>query len=953
MSSRSTPVPRGLTVFIADLRNCRAKEQEEKRVNKELANIRSKFKDGSLSGYQVKKYVSKLLYMYILGYDIDMGHMEAVNLLSSNKYTEKQVGYLGVTLLLNENSDLLRLVINSIRKDLDDNNEVFQCLALHAIANIAGKDMAESLGNDVQRVLVSKSNRTFVKKKAALTLLRLYRKNPDAFAAALKDWSPRIVALLDEPDLGVVTTVTSLITAFAQSAPELFVSCVPKAVDRLRRVVVEHEFTPDYVYYKVPNPWMQVKLLRLLQYYAPPADPTTRSRLNEVLKAIITSSQDASKNPQSSNAQNAVLFEAISLAIADDPESRIVADAANILCRFIASKETNVRYLGLETMSHLAGFSDSGLEIIKTHQDAIILSLKDRDISVRRRALDLLYSMCDQTNAKGIVAELLQYLMVAEYGIREEMVLKLAILAEKWAEDYSWYVDVMLQLVSIAGDHVGDEVWHRVIQIIVNHQELQEYAARTVLESLKSPSCHETTVKVGGYVLGEFGHLIVESPGASPIEQLTSLHSKFGNCSMATRALLLTTYLKFVNLFPEIKQDVVRIFQQYRHVLDLEVQQRASEYLAIASMPTDEVLQSVCDEMPGFPDRESALVSRLEKKIADTEDKRTWVIGGKEANSQRRSLRNRGKQPAVPPLVDAPAVPEKVLPALPPKEQPVAKVNGTSHIEPAVNGRANGGFTDLPAETSAPAVPKRALPELSPTERFFNKLVTSANGVLYEDDNVQFGVKSEYRGHLGRIALFIGNKTQSTLLNLAIDVRSPQELKISVTQPLSQDSIPPVTQYSQTYNVECAGVPSKPPVLVVSYDLAGIPITHSLDLPIVIAKFMEAIDLTPTDFFNRWKQIGGPPREVQTIFPSSGPIDLGKVKAAMAGVKLGICHAADPNPNNVVAAGILNTVSTGKVGCLVRLEPNAERQIFRLTIRCTNDAVAEALKKFLSQTFSQ
>jgi AP-2 complex subunit alpha len=58
--------------------------------------------------------------------------------------------------LLNENSDLLRLVINSIRKDLDDNNEVFQCLALHAIANIAGRDMAESLANDVERVLVSK-----------------------------------------------------------------------------------------------------------------------------------------------------------------------------------------------------------------------------------------------------------------------------------------------------------------------------------------------------------------------------------------------------------------------------------------------------------------------------------------------------------------------------------------------------------------------------------------------------------------------------------------------------------------------------------------------------------------------------------------------------------------------------------------------------------------------------
>jgi AP-2 complex subunit alpha len=86
------------------------RELEEKRINKEMANIRSKFKgtdscwlgtipkywtlfflEGNLNGYQKKKYVCKLLYMYILGWDIDFGHMEAVNLISSPKYSEKQI----------------------------------------------------------------------------------------------------------------------------------------------------------------------------------------------------------------------------------------------------------------------------------------------------------------------------------------------------------------------------------------------------------------------------------------------------------------------------------------------------------------------------------------------------------------------------------------------------------------------------------------------------------------------------------------------------------------------------------------------------------------------------------------------------------------------------------------------------------------------------------------------
>lgn len=32
-----------------------------------------------------------MLFIFLLGHDIDFGHMEAVNLLSSNKYSEKQI----------------------------------------------------------------------------------------------------------------------------------------------------------------------------------------------------------------------------------------------------------------------------------------------------------------------------------------------------------------------------------------------------------------------------------------------------------------------------------------------------------------------------------------------------------------------------------------------------------------------------------------------------------------------------------------------------------------------------------------------------------------------------------------------------------------------------------------------------------------------------------------------
>lgn len=112
--------------------------------------------DAKLNGYQKKKYVCKLLYIYILGYPLTFGHLESLSLLTSPRYSEKQIGYLAVTLLLNERNDLINLVVNSIRRDLVEvHNELWNCMALHAIANVGGREMGEALGADVYRLLIS------------------------------------------------------------------------------------------------------------------------------------------------------------------------------------------------------------------------------------------------------------------------------------------------------------------------------------------------------------------------------------------------------------------------------------------------------------------------------------------------------------------------------------------------------------------------------------------------------------------------------------------------------------------------------------------------------------------------------------------------------------------------------------------------------------------------------
>lgn len=47
--------------------------------------------------------------------------------------------------------------------------------------------------------------------------------------------------------------------------------------------------------------------------------------------------------------------------------------------------------------------------------------------------------------------------------------------------------------------------------------------------------------------------------------------------------------------------------------------------------------------------------------------------------------------------------------------------------------------------------------------RILHRFIFKNNGVLFENDLIQIGVKSEFRQNLGRLGLFYGNKTQVAL----------------------------------------------------------------------------------------------------------------------------------------------------------------------------------------------
>lgn len=63
---------------------------------------------------------------------------------------------------------------------------------------------------------------------------------------------------------------------------------------------------------------------------------------------------EVAKNINKNNAQHAIVFEAVALALAMEVDEELLASSVGLLGKFISVREPNIKYLGLENMVRLA-----------------------------------------------------------------------------------------------------------------------------------------------------------------------------------------------------------------------------------------------------------------------------------------------------------------------------------------------------------------------------------------------------------------------------------------------------------------------------------------------------------------------------------------------------------------------------------------------------------------------
>ena len=446
--------------LIRSVRACKTAAEERAVISKECALIRTAIKEEDEKFRH--RNVAKLMYIHMLGYPTHFGQMECLKLISASSFPDKRVGYLALTLLLTESTEVLTLVTNSLKLDLTNSNQYIQALSLITIGNLATQDMARDLAPDVEKIL--KSNNSYLRKKAALATIRLFKKEPDL----IEHMSEKVPALLKDRAHGVLITGIQLMIDVLDVDPaykDEYAKLVPSLV-RLLRNFISMGFSPEHDVAGITDPFNQVKILTLLRRLGSD-DEETSEHMNDVLAQVATNTET------SKNAGNAILYECVQTIMGVESDSSLRVLAINILGRFLLNRDNNIRYVALKSLSKVIS---NDISAVQRHRNTIVDCLKDPDISIRQRALELIYQLVNEQNVVALTSELLNYLVVAHSDHKADIISKVMGIVEKYSPTQKWRIDSMITMLSIAGNHCDESVMRTAVILIAQSNSLQPYA---------------------------------------------------------------------------------------------------------------------------------------------------------------------------------------------------------------------------------------------------------------------------------------------------------------------------------------------------------------------------------------------------------------------------------------------------------------------------------------------
>jgi len=376
-----------------------------------------------------------------------------------------------------------------------------------------------------------------------------------------------------------------VIESMATHDPSPFKDLVSSLVSILKQII-EHRLPSDFDYHRMPAPWMQMAILRILAILAD-GDAHASSECYEVISDCLT------RADVGANAGYAVVYECIRTITKVYPNPVLLDAAAESISRFIASRSHNLKYLGV---TGLASIVEQHPKYAAIHQLAVVECLEDRDETLQRKTLELLYKMTNPVNVEFITDKLLSFLeATTDMFLKRDLTNKIGTIAERYAPNQEWYVRSITKLFEINGElvspQIAQKIAHNLMTMIAEGEEdeseesnmslrkdaVELYAS--LLENSTGKNMPKVLADTVSWVLGEYAYLSTEYNLSEILEYLCAFAKRRGPFALSsTRRFLISAIMKLVAQLGTCPSSAASVIDEFSKSSDTDLQQRCLEF---------------------------------------------------------------------------------------------------------------------------------------------------------------------------------------------------------------------------------------------------------------------------------------------------------------------------------------------------------------------------------------
>uniref|UniRef100_A0A8C4ZYY7 Adaptor related protein complex 1 subunit gamma 1 n=1 Tax=Gadus morhua TaxID=8049 RepID=A0A8C4ZYY7_GADMO len=397
--------------------------------------------------------------------------------------------------------------------------------------------------------------------------------------------------------VSVLHTSVVLLTEMCERSPDMlshFRKLVPQLVRILKNLIMSG-YSPEHDVSGISDPFLQVRILRLLRILGRSDDDSSEA-MNDILAQVATNTET------SKNVGNAILYETVLTIMDIKSESGLRVLAINILGRFLLNNDKNIRYVALTSLLKTVQTDHNA---VQRHRSTIVDCLKDLDVSIKRRAMELSFALVNGNNIRGMMKELLYFLDSCDPEFKADCASGVFLAAEKYAPSKRWHIDTIMRVLTTSGSYVRDDSVPNLIQLITNSVEMHAYTVQRLYKALLDDISQQPLVQVSSWCIGEYGDLLVsgQCEEEEPIqvtedEVLDVLEGLLvSNLSTpVTRGYSLTAIMKLSTRFSSVNR-IKKVVSIYGSSIDVELQQRAVEYNAMFKK-YDHMRPALLERMP-------------------------------------------------------------------------------------------------------------------------------------------------------------------------------------------------------------------------------------------------------------------------------------------------------------------------------------------------------------------